>query len=164
MTFAKKIHMARVHYSKAGLRIIGDELIPAEISRALGAAPTHAQTRHDRIVGKNTGQVRIAQFGMWRLRAADREPEDLNGQIEEILSQLTQDLSVWQQIATRYKVDLFCGIFMENSNEGMQLSPESLSALGSRGIEIDLDIYGGTDEEEETTSEQVGDGDAEEAV
>ena len=140
--------MACIHHSAASLRIIGDELIPAEITEALGASPTHEQTKGEKMSGKNTGKVRSARTGMWRLRVSDREPEDLDGQIREILGQLTEDLDVWKSISSRYKLDLFCGLFMECSNEGMELSPESLLALGSRGIKIGLDIYGPSCEDE----------------
>ena len=141
--------MACIHHSAATLRIIGDDLIPAEITEALGASPTHVQTKGEKIVGNNTGKDRTARSGMWRLVVSDREPEDLDGQIREILGQLTEDLDVWKSIGSRYKMDLFCGLFMECSNEGMELSPESLLALGSRGIKIGLDIYGPTGDDEE---------------
>jgi len=147
--------MACISRSAATLRIIGDDLVPDEITRLLGASPTHAQTKDDKIVGKKTGNVRIARFGMWRLQAPDCEPEDLDGQIRIIFDQLTDDLAVWKSFASQYKMDLFCGIFMECYNEGMELSPESLLVLGSRGIKIDLDVYGPTSDDEETTSEQA---------
>ena len=49
---------------------------------------------------------------------------------------------MWRALVARYDVDLFCGWFLENSNEGVSLSPSSLLALGERGIELDVDIYG----------------------
>ncbi len=150
--------MACIYRSSATLRIIGNDLVPDEISHLLGASPTHAQTKGDKIVGEKTGNMRIARFGMWRLQASDCEPEDLNGQIQFILDQLTHDLAVWESLASRYKMDLFCGLFMDCSNEGMNLPPESLLALGSRGIKLDLDVYGPISGDEETTSEQGGGG------
>jgi len=150
-----KNSMACISRSAATLRIIGDDLVPDEITRLLGATPTQAQTKGDKIVGKKTGKVRIARFGMWRLQALDCEPEDLDGQISFIFNQLTKDLTVWGSFSSKYKIDLFCGLFMECSNEGMELSPESLSVLGSRGIKIGLDVYGPLPDDKETTSEQV---------
>lgn len=146
--------MACISRSAATLRIIGDDLVPDEITRLLGASPTHAQTKGDKIVGKNTGNERIAGFGMWRLQASDCKPEDLDGQIRFIFNQLTDDLAVWKSLASQYKMDLFCGIFMECFNEGMELSPESLLVLGSRGVKMDFDVYGPISDDEETTSEQ----------
>ena len=150
--------MACISRSVATLRIIGDDLIPDAISQLLGALPTHAQAKGDKIIGKKTGNVRIARFGMWRLRASDSEPENLDGQIHIIFNQLTDDLAVWESFVGRYKIDLFCGLFMECGNEGMELSPESLMTLGSRGIKIGLDVYGPSSDNEKTTSEQGGAG------
>jgi hypothetical protein len=143
--------MAQLKKSAVTLRICGDDLIPEEITELLGVPPTHGQRKGDRFVGKKTGQVRIAKAGMWRLRATNREPEDIDGQIRELLSQTTPDLGVWKDIAKRYSVDLFCGLFMGCSNEGLTISSESLAALGERGIEIGLDIYGGFDDESEVS-------------
>jgi hypothetical protein len=140
--------MGPVQRSVATLRISGDDLDPADITRLLGCPPTFAQTKGERIVRRNTGAVRVARAGMWRLCAADREPEDLDGQIAEVLSKLTDDVSVWSAISERYKLDLFCGLFMNESNEGLSISPLSLSALGLRHIELGLDIYDGDDDSE----------------
>jgi hypothetical protein len=84
--------------------------------------------------------VRIAKTGSWRLSAGRREPEDLEAQILEILGQLTQDLSVWESLS-RYQPDLFCGLFMGNTNDGLPLSAKVLLSLGQRGIALGLDIY-----------------------
>ena len=133
--------MAAIEKSLVTLRISGDTLIPAEITRLLGAAPTAAETKGDEIIGPKTGKRRIAKTGMWRLSAESREPEDIDAQIEELLSQLTVDLDVWHGIAAEWEIDLFCGLFMGESNDGLILSPRSLRALGERNIELQLDIY-----------------------
>lgn len=140
--------MAQLHKSVVTLRISGDDLIPDEITKLLGASPMSSQTKGDRIVGK-AEYVRIAKAGLWRLCASDREPEDIDGQIHEILSRATGDLAVWKGITKTYHADLFCGLFMRFSNEGFSMSASSLEALGTRGIELGLDIYGGDDDEDE---------------
>jgi len=139
--------MAQLQKSAVTLRIMGDDLIPDVITKLLGVSPTHAETKGDKIVGKKTGHVRIAKSGMWRLCASDCEPEDMDGQVERILSQMTGDLTVWQSITKKYHADLFCGLFMRGSNEGLTISSQSLAALGARGIEMDLDIYAGDEDE-----------------
>ncbi len=83
---------------------------------------------------------------MWALAATPREPEDIDGQIAEILGQLSDDPEVWRTIGQRYEVDLFCGLFMKSGNEGFSLSPGSMRALGLRQIEIGFDLYGPDDE------------------
>ncbi len=74
------------------------------------------------------------------MAAMRREPEHLEAQIFEILDQLTGDPAIWKSLA-RFRPDLFCGLFMGSSNDGVSLSPKVLLALGKRGIELGLDIY-----------------------
>ncbi len=128
---------------------MGEDLDPDEISRLLGGEPTFAHKIGDQFVGRVTKRVRVAKSGMWSISVADRKPGDINGQIAEILNPLSQDIGIWRDIADRYRTDLFCGLFMGSSNDGLSISADSLLALGSRGVEIDFDIYdGGSDEEE----------------
>ncbi|WP_240792098.1 DUF4279 domain-containing protein [Stenotrophomonas sp. ASS1] len=98
--------------------------------------------------------MRIAKIGSWRLSGPRREPEDLEAQIFEILDQLTGDLAVWQSL-TRFWPDLFCGLFMGSSNDGVSLSPRLLLALGERGIELGLDIHEADEEERDAPCPEV---------
>ena len=132
--------MSSIHHSVAGLRLLGDDLNPDEVSALLGATPTEARRKGDEIAGRH-GRVRIAKTGLWLFDATRCEPENLEGQIFELLGKLTNNLDVWANLNSRYKTDLFCGIFMGSSNDGLTLSPSALLALGERGIELDLDIY-----------------------
>ena len=120
---------------------MGDDLVPDEITRLLGAVPTLAEIKGEQILNPVSGRTRLARSGMWLLQTSDRSPADMDGQIQEILSQTTNDLAVWQSLAKRYEIDLFCGLMMARSNEGISLSSQSIAALGERGIEVGLDIY-----------------------
>jgi hypothetical protein len=132
--------MGVIDHSVATLRFFGDDLVPDEVSVLLGASPAISCQKGQALIGSKTGIVHIAKTGSWRLSAARREPEDLEAQIFEILGQLTQDLSVWESL-TLYKPDLFCGLFMGSSNDGLPLSAKALLSLGQRGIALGLDIY-----------------------
>lgn len=81
------------------------------------------------------------KFKHWSLAAIDSEEADLDSQVGSILSRLTADLSVWKKMVASYRVDLFCGLYLERSNRGVTLAPQTLADLGSRGIELGLDIY-----------------------
>ena len=94
-----QITMAQVQRSVATLRIMGDNLDPTEITRLLGCAPDAAQTRGEEIAARIGASVRFAPMGIWRLSAMDREPEDLDAQIRDLLSKLTDDLTVWTSMA-----------------------------------------------------------------
>jgi hypothetical protein len=137
--------MATLARSVATLRIWGDSLVPDDVSQALGAAPSKSQLKGQELpVG--AGRVRLAKFGAWYLHASETSPADLDSQVGEILVKLTSDLSVWSDLSTRFDIDLFCGWFLEERNEGLCVSPHTLRSLGERGIELALDIYAGDDE------------------
>jgi hypothetical protein len=123
------------------LRICGDDLNPQELSKRLGATPTLACVKGE--PRKPGGKV-IARTGQWHLSAKDTETADLDAQVAEILTQLPADLDIWRSLATHYQIDLFCGWFMNESNEGVEIAAETLSALGSRGIRLDVDLYAPT--------------------
>lgn len=141
--------MAQLDKSVATLRIGGDDLKPAEITALLGHSASKQQVKGEVTVGKVSGRSFIAKTGMWRLESIDACPEDVDGQISEILSKLTTDQKVWKQLSSQYILDLFCGLFMKDSNEGLSISAESLKALGARGIALSLDIYGPDDVDDE---------------
>lgn len=136
--------MAELARALATLRIIGDDLIPAEVTELLGCEPTTGWTKGDtRTFG---GATRIASFGKWSLQADETSPGDMDAQVTTILSRLTTDESVWAELRAKYDVHLFCGWFMEFGNEGVSIKPETMTALGMRGILLDIDLYGGDSE------------------
>ena len=147
--------MAMLGESAACLRIVGDDLVPEEITRLLGGTPTHFHVKGEQRVSKAAARPRPYKSGMWRLNAKDCIPENVDGQIEEILGQLTDDLTVWKTLAEDYEIDLFCGWFMTGSNEGLSISPKWLLALGSRGIELSLNLYAGSGEDGSGASGEI---------
>ena len=126
------------------LRIKGETLIPDEVTRLLGAPPTTSVKKGDVKLLSQDGRETIARQGMWSLSAEKRTPGDLDGQVTEILGKLTHDIEIWAQLGPRFKMDLFCGLFMRESNEGAVLSAKAMLALGERGIELGFDIYDGS--------------------
>lgn len=137
--------MGALDHSVAALRFFGDDLIPENVTKLLGAMPTESCFKGQEVIGRSTSKVRIARTGSWRLKAARRQPEDFEAQIFELLDQLTTDLFIWDSLSV-YKPDLFCGIFMSGNNDGLPLSAKALLALGQRGIALGLDIYDYEDE------------------
>lgn len=142
--------MAQVQRSVATLRICGDAVVPDKITERLGCAPTTSHSKGQIVRGAKTGREYIKKSGMWRLEAEDCEPENLDKQVAEILTKLTSDLKVWKSLSEQFSMDLFCGLFMEKTNEGLELSPATLLALGQREITLGLDIYAPEKELKET--------------
>ncbi len=125
--------------STVTLRVFGDDLEPNEVSTLLGCEPSGSYRKGDPISpGRSEAQRR---YGMWRLKSDDAEPEAYDVQIQSLLAKVTADLQVWLALGKRYQVDLFCGYFMDDSNQGFTLSLATLSALAARGIEPGFDLY-----------------------
>lgn len=136
--------MPELNYSLACLRIFGETLVPDEITRLLGAQPTESRLKGDVKYRSREGRETIAKEGAWFLHADDRTPADVDGQVAEILGKLTDDLDTWASLVQRFGVDLSFGWFMKHSNEGIELSPQTLAAIGVRGVRISVDLYAPT--------------------
>ena len=139
--------MAVIAETSICLRYFGDDLVPDALTAALGKAPTKSTTKGETITNKATGSVRAARSGSWLYSVERREPGDLDGQIKELFDALTADLAVWRTLAAKYKPDLFVGLFLKESNEGIEIGAECLDILSSRGVSLSLDIYGPTGKE-----------------
>lgn len=133
--------MAVLSESWASLRFSGDALDPDEVTVLLGRPPTRGARTGEPTRPSSAGVPVPARTGIWLLRSRPRCPGDLAAQVAELLAPLTPDLAVWRNLCGRFKADLFCGLFLEGSSEGVSLSARTLQALGARGLTLDLDIY-----------------------
>ena len=134
--------MAHISESAVCLRITRDDLDPKEITRLLGCSPTRSCVKGDAVNIRNTGRERIEKIGCWAIDVERSCPENIDRQVNQIFTQLCADLSVWGAIAKTCDIYLFCGLFMDKGNEGMDISPLTLTSIGERGIRMGLDIYG----------------------
>lgn len=140
--------MAVIAETTVSLRFFGDDLVPDALSSALGRPPTISTVKGETITNKKTGSVRVAKFGSWLYDVQRRAPGDLDAQIQELFEALTSDLSVWRALAERYKPDLLVGLFMKESNEGIEVSAACLQVLAARGVSLSFDIYAPLEPEE----------------
>jgi hypothetical protein len=132
--------MAKISKTRASLRFFGDDLNPGELTALLGATPSTCASKGDVIRSETTSRGRIAQTGSWIVRVGRREPGDLDAHVEELLSPLSKNLSIWRGLG-KYRPNLFVGLFLQETNEGIEISPHCLSSLAERGILLGLDIY-----------------------
>jgi Domain of unknown function (DUF4279) len=137
--------MAAVSKSTASVRFFGDELDPDEVTRLLGCDPSKQYRKGDLVSPRREHR---RKFGAWIIATEDRSPEAIDDQLASIFARTTQDLQVWHDLVTRYEGDVFCGLFMSESNEGFSLSVSTLQSLAARGLEIGFDVYGPDDEPE----------------
>ena len=133
--------MGSLHESAASLSFFGDDLDPSELSDRLGCQPTVGVRKGDTWL-TSRGVKKVATTGSWRVRVERREPADLDGQINELLEGMSNDFPAWRSLAQRFRGRIFCGLFLSTGNEGLTLRPETLERIGTRGLLLDLDIYG----------------------
>ena len=128
---------------KVSLRIIGDDLDPDQISSLLECEPSSKTRKGEIVADDGTGRQRISPFGSWRLESTESEQVDLEEQVLKLLSRVIEDPEVWLRLTNQYKVDLFCGVFLDEGswNRGFSLSPGVLKELAERNLEIGFDIY-----------------------
>lgn len=132
--------MADVYKTAVSLRFKGDDLDPAELTAALGKEPDIGVRKGGLWVSPKGSEL-LSATGRWLLSVDDREPGDLDGQIATLFSDLSQDLTTWRRYAERYDGNIFVGLFLSRFNEGLSISPATLSAIGMRGLELGFDIY-----------------------
>ena len=128
--------MAVISETHAALRFYGDDLDPDDLTERLGSQPSSSARKGDVMPSGH-----VVRTGRWILRVDQCAPGDLDGQIERILALLTDDLSVWQAVA-KFRPNLFVGLFLKESNEGIEVSVENIALLAQRGVSVGLDVYG----------------------
>ena len=132
--------MSEIHRTDATLRFFSDDLDPAEITAILGGVPTIGVKKGGAWLAKGGKEI-VARRGSWRLEAPRRTPGDLDGQIGLLFSALTANLDAWKDLASRFQADICCGVYLAVANEGLELKPATLFAVGARGLNLGLDIY-----------------------
>ncbi len=130
--------MAEVIATCASLRIFGDSLDPAEISRLLNCLPT-ASERRGELMGP-LGNI-VARTGGWKLRIEREDGDNLSEQVVRLLKATNPDPRVWADLAERYIVDVYCGVWLDEPGQGLKLKPAVVAELGQRGISIEFDVY-----------------------
>lgn len=132
-------------------RVFGDTLDPDAISTMMGATPSWSYQKGEVKLLRN-GKHLVRKTGAWAVSVADREPEAVDAQVAELLSLMTPDLSVWKRLSEEFDLDMFCGLFMNQTNEGFSLSIDTLRALADRGIEIGFDTYAPLEQHDDASS------------
>lgn len=133
--------MAGLHDTVTALRIHGDDVVPDEITRLLGTEPTKSHAKGDRNIGKAGREYAPWKSGIWLVSTEHQSPGDIDKQTSDLLGRMTSDLGIWRELASRFRLDLYCGLFLALDNEISVLSAQTLKALGDRGVELILEIY-----------------------
>lgn len=122
------------------LRLIGGDLDPEEVTRLLGCAPTRAWRKGD--VREDPRYHILQRTGVWSLDSDTDRSVPLDEQIRALIARVPTDSAVWEALARRFDIDVFCGIHLDEWNRGCGFGPDLLRRLGEMKAALDLDIYG----------------------
>jgi hypothetical protein len=111
-----------IHDANLTLRFFGDDLDPEYLTERLGCPPDDFSVKGDTATSES-GATSVSATGRWLLRASDLYANDIEMQIAELLDTVTDDLTVWHDVTTRYQADMVVGLFMQAGNESFTLSP-----------------------------------------
>jgi hypothetical protein len=134
-----------VDETRLTLGIHGVDVQPEEISAVLGCAPTSAHRRGD---VRRPGSPPYPQGG-WLLTVEGRAPTGPDELVRQLLGRLPNDPAVWEQLATRYSVQVSFGVFVGAWNRGFELSTTSLRQLAGLGVPVGFDIYADGENEDD---------------
>jgi len=132
--------MDSLQRATVSLLIDGDDLVPSEVTAILGGSPQFGVVKGEVFVAKH-GKKTESTTGKWRFGGDWESPPHLDRQISEVLSGLTDDMSSWMEVTSRYHCYLSVGGYFNDWTGGMTLSPETLKLLADRNLPIDFDLY-----------------------
>ena len=139
--------MAAIARVRASLRVFGDSLEPDEVSALIGREPTRSHRKGDKSApeaGARAGAVE--QTGAWILDSWLPEKAEIEEHVEALLSAVSNDSDEWASLTSRFSASILCSAFLDQYNEGFELSPRLAQSLADRGLVIAFDIYSGDPE------------------
>lgn len=132
--------MAVIARVRVSLRVLGDSLEPEEVSALLGRDPTRCHRKGDPM---GSGGSSVEPTGAWILDSTLSEKEEIEDHIESLLSSVSNDPDEWEQLTNRFSASILCSTFLDQYNEGFELSPRIARSLAERGLVTAIDIYSG---------------------
>lgn len=118
------------------LAIYGDDLIPEQISQLLGY-----EAEYIRRGERRSPTASPYQKSAWLLKQKGEAPITAEEIIQEILSKVSADLRIWQELSSRYDVQVRIAIHIEDWNKGFDLSAETIQQIAGLGAKMVFDIY-----------------------
>jgi hypothetical protein len=122
------------------VRVSSDQLDPEAISLALGVPPTFAARKGDRRWTRSGESIQ--RTGVWYVQLSGAPEEwTLDEGIAALLDRLPSQQAVWDALAERHKLDVYCGLHLSEWNRGADLAPSLLRRLADQHLTLVLDIY-----------------------
>jgi len=127
--------------TRASLRITGTAGTTADLSAALGLAPTSS---HDIGDPRSKRDPRPWAHLRWSLRSDLDDDTDLGEHLSGLCDRMESRAATLRELAERgYELDWFCFLELEeNGQGGLTLDAGLLGRLGALPVDLTLDLYG----------------------
>jgi hypothetical protein len=87
-------------------------------------------------------------MGCWLLDITPATDATVDEAILALLNELPDDALVWSNLTQRFRVDLLCNVTVRGVNQGFVVSTAVIKKLASLGIELGVDIFTESDNEQ----------------
>jgi hypothetical protein len=122
------------------LRVIGDAVNVSLVSRMFGRRPSGAWSKGEIIRTKSRRQY-LAPTGVWNATIEGNRAEPLSRTIARLLRSIPAQPRVFREMGRRFKLDVLCGVFLDDYNRGFELPAILVQSLARRGLALSFDIY-----------------------
>ena len=123
------------------LGIVGDDLDPTLVSATLGGSPHQAGRKGDAITTTTSkGRVvsRPAMAGYWQRVVRTESPTAADSVIGDLFSGLTDDVSAWRMIGSRFQTGITVQDTSSQTAESI-FSAATLALFEQRGLQVHVD-------------------------
>jgi hypothetical protein len=126
-------------WSKACIRISGDNLQPDEVSRELGLQATKSGLKGERLSGRP--RMRPLLSSLWMLNSPLSDQSPLEDHLKWLLDVLEPKFHVISRITKQHQAEFFCGFGSDNGQGGCIFAVELLERLVKLGVPLVLDLH-----------------------
>lgn len=120
------------------LGVYGPDLDPDQVTSRIGCAPTSAHRRGDRQGPRSPPY----KEGAWLLEARGRAPTSAEQLIRQLLSKVPLDEALWEDLNSRFVVQLRIAVHFTGWNKGFDLTSGTVAAIAGVATTIVFDLYG----------------------
>jgi len=125
-------------WSKAGLRISGEELHPDQVEALLVLKPTRVHLRGQ---PRNPRREDRWPESLWYLESPLRDELDMVKHLQWLLDSLEPKREILGLLSKKFRVDVFCGFFFFFGQGGFVLDAAILERLAGLRVPLVLDLY-----------------------
>jgi len=137
--------LSRVHVS---FRFTSDALDPRLVTQELGITPESAHRKGAVTLIRGVPRGRRAT-GVWIMSSQLPDSAFLDQHLKALLTVLEPKAKAIQELKDKgYAPEFYCGLFLEDWNEGTTLSPDTLGRIAALGAQLGLDVYNVAEEDQ----------------